>query len=407
MDDEFEERDVITEEILEPEVTDQEIIDSVKLNPKESPEDQAPEDLKEVMLSDVDEETKELYLEFNRFLKTSAELEHGEGVKAVVSSGFNLLDAILGGGFALGALNIIVGMPGSGKSTLAGQVLGNAQKLINDPILAAYLDSEEAITTARLANLGVRKPRIKPYNDITIEKVFKYIEGLCVFKEQKGIVDIPSIVIWDSIANTLSVKERETDDPNSVIGFRARLLSLLVPKYVSKLNRYNICLIAVNQLRDIISMGNFPAPKELRFMTGSKDMPGGNVVRFNAFQLLEMRIKESVKPEKYGFEGIVSTVKCVKNKLFPLNIPIELVGSFNTGFSNFWTNYRFLAAQKRIITGAWNYLRTYPEKKFYTKDAAAIYKTNEDFRKAFNEAIEEAIKTEIVDKFTTFEIEEE
>jgi len=308
--DDFEGKDTITEETPESEVTDQEAIDSVQLSPEEPPpaEGQTPEEVKEVLLSDVDEETKELYLEFNHFLKTKADLEHGEGIKAVVPSGFDLLDAILGGGFALGALNIIVGMPGSGKSTLAGQVLGNAQKLISNPILAAYLDSEEAITTARLFNLGVKKPRIKPYNDITIEKVFKYVEGLCVFKTQKNIVDIPSIVVWDSIANTLSEKERETDDPNTVIGFRARLLSLLVPKYVSKLTKYNICLIAVNQLRDIIQLGNFPAPKELRFMTGSKDMPGGNVVRFNAFQLLEMRIKESVKPEKYGFEGIVYLV---------------------------------------------------------------------------------------------------
>lgn len=407
MEDKLQGEDHIVEEIVDAESTEQEIVETVQLNLEGAPvEGQAPEEMKEVLLSDVDEETKKLYLEFNSFLKSKADIEHGEGVKAVISSGFDLLDAILGGGFALGALNIIVGLPGSGKSTLAGQVLGNAQRTSDKPILAAYLDSEEAITTARLANLGVRKPKIKPYNDITVEKVFKYLEGLCVFKDQKGIIDVPSVTVWDSIANTLSIKEREAEDINSVIGYRARLLSILVPKYVAKLSVYNICLIAVNQLRDIIQIGNFPAAKELRFMTGSKDMPGGNVVRFNAFQLLEMRIKEVVKPEKYGFEGIVSSVKCVKNKLFPLNIPINLVGSFNRGFSNFWTNYRFLVEQKRLVAGAWNYLMILPEKKFRTADATKLYKTDEAFKKAFDKAASEAIKTEIIDKFT-LDIEEE
>jgi hypothetical protein len=232
--------------------------------------------------------------------------------------------------------------------------------------------------------------------------VFKFIEGMCVFKKQKEIVDTPSMVIWDSIANTLSEKERETDDPNTVIGYKARLLSILIPKYVAKCAQHNICFLAVNQLRDVLAMGQFAPAKDLKFMSATKDMPGGNVLKFNAFQLVEMKVKSAIVGEnaaKYGFEGIISKIKCVKNKLFPPNIEIEVVGSFTSGFSNFWTNYNFMANTKRLNTGAWNYLVSLPDKKFRTKDAYNLYKEEKDFRDAFDASAKEAIQTEIVEKY--------
>ena len=172
----------------------------------------------------------------------------------------------------------------------------------------------EATTAIRLAMLGVKYPNIKPYVDITVEKVFKFLEGLCLFKQNKDVVDIPSVVVWDSIANTLSQKEREAEDVNSVIGYKARMLSILVPKYVAKCAQHNICLIAVNQLRDVISMGPFSTPKDLKFMSGSKSIPGGNTLKFNSFHLVEMKVKSVIDREKYGFDGIVCKIKCVKNK---------------------------------------------------------------------------------------------
>ncbi|HUU87759.1 MAG TPA: ATPase domain-containing protein [Candidatus Glassbacteria bacterium] len=349
--------------------------------------------------------TNELYKEFASFLENKADIVQDKGIKVTVSTGIDLVDAILGGGFAVGGLNIIVGQPGSGKTMLAIQTLGQSQRQYGGKLIGGFLDSEEATTTLRLSNLGVRYPKLRPYVDITVEKVFKFIEGLCVFKEQKKIIEIPSVVVWDSIANTLSQKERETDDPNTVIGYKARLLSILVPKYVAKCAQHNICLLAVNQLRDVLSIGQFAPPKDLKFMSATKDMPGGNVLKFNAFQLVEMKVKTAItsksaeKSDNYGFEGIIVTIKCVKNKLFPPNVEVPLVGSFTTGFSNFWTNYNFLKETKRLNAGAWNYLVSLPDKKFRTKDAPNLYKTDVDFQKAYDAAVKEAIRTEIIDKY--------
>ena len=346
----------------------------------------------------MDQKTKDLYMEFNSFLEDKTQIVPDSGTKDTFPTGIDILDGVLGGGFALGSMAVITGQPGSGKSMIAIQSMGAAQRKYDGNVLVSMLDSEEATTTIRMSNLGVKNPKIKPYNDITVEKVFKFIEGMCLYKEMKNIIDTPSIIVWDSVANTLSQKERETDDINSVIGYKGRLLSLLIPKYVAKLSIYNISLIAINQLRDIISIGNFAPAKELKFMSMGKTMPGGNALKFNAFHLLEMKVKEIATREKFGFDGYFAEVACVKNKLFPPNIKVSIAGNFVTGFSNFWTNYKFLSANNRLTTGAWNYLIDKSDKKFRTKEAELLYNDDPIFKEAFDIAVKETIQTEIIEK---------
>ena len=399
-------------ETTETNIEEEEIINETpELNNEEESEDATEESIEKTEYIST-KESDELFAEFNSFLKTNSDIIVENKDKQLIPTGIDLIDAILGGGFAVGALNIIVGQPGSGKSMLAMQTYAQAQKLCRGGMIGAYLDSEEATTRQRLANLGVRHPYTIPHTGITVESVFKFFEGLCLFKELKKEVDMPSVIIWDSIANTLSQKEMETEDPNTVIGYKARLLSLLIPKYVAKAAKYNICFLAVNQLRDVLDMSRFSAPKDLKFMTQSKSMPGGNILKYNAFQLVEMKVKSAIAPgasndsNKYGFEGMIGKVKCVKNKLFPPNVEIEVVGSFTTGFSNFWTNFNFLKETKRMSTGQWNYLISTPEKKFRTKDAPKMYNEDKEFRDIFNAAAKEAIKIEIIDKYNSEIIEE-
>lgn len=348
--------------------------------------------------SGMDQKTKDLYMEFNSFLEDKTDIKSDSGIKETIPTGIDVLDTIMGGGFAIGSMGVITGQPGSGKSMIAIQCMGAAQRKYNGNVIVSMLDSEEATTTIRMSNLGVRNPKVKPYNDITVEKVFKFLEGMCLYKEMKGIIETPSIVVWDSVANTLSQREREAEDINSVIGYKGRLLSLLIPKYVAKLSIYNICLITINQLRDVISIGNFAPAKELKYMSQGKTMPGGNSLKFNAFHLLEMKAKETAAEEKFGFNGFFAEINCVKNKLFPPNIKVSVAGNFVTGFSNFWTNYKFLVDNKRIVTGAWNYLVDLPLTKLRTKDFENQYREDPVLREAFDKSLKECLQTELVDK---------
>lgn len=361
-------------------MSDEEVLDSAE----HSPEDQI----------------KRLYSEFNSFLLDKTSIKEDTGVKVTIPTSIDVLDAVLGGGFAIGTLAQIVGQSGGGKSMLAMQFLGSAQRYFNGDIIIGCLDSEESITTIRLSNLGVRYPKIRPYNDMTVEKVFKYVEGLCLYKEMKNMVDKPSVILWDSVANTQTLKEREVDDPNSLIGYRGRLLSLLIPKYVSKISHYNISLICVNQLRDALQIGPMAQARDLNFMQNGKNIPGGNALRFNSFHLLNMKVDGGATnklPEKLGIEGIVVEVKAVKNKLFSPNIPVTLVGSFVSGFSNFWTSYSFLVDNDYINTGAWNTFVGSLDVKWRTKESEKQYKEDPRFKEVFDNTVKIAIQKEIIE----------
>lgn len=377
-------------------MSDEKIVEEIKFD---DDTDEALEEIIDDQSKAKNSEVEDLYAGLTSFLEKKLEIVPDTEDRMFLPSGLDIVDAALGGGYPVGAFSMIIGNPGSGKTMLAAKAIAASQVALKGKIMSAFLDAEEAITKHRLAMLGIKNPTIEPYNNLTIEKVFKFIEGITMFKLAKDI-DIPSIIVWDSIANTLSEKEHEIDDVNQVIGYKARLLSAMLPKALTKCSQQNIAFIAINQLRDKMKMDKFAPANDLKFISQDKQIPGGNAIKFNAFHLIEVKVKKVIDQSKYGFDGIVSTFKAVKNKQFSPNIPLEIVGSFTHGFSNFWTNYRFLRDNKRLETGAWNKLLDLPEKKFRTKDAHALYKSDEEFRNAYNKAVKETIQTEIIDKYS-------
>lgn len=344
--------------------------------------------------------SEELQESLVTFITDKADMSPGTGVKYLLPTGIDLLDAVAGGGFAAGALTVLVGNPGTFKSALLAQTIAANQRKYRGKVLNMYLDSEEAMTTKRLEDLGVRYPRIKPYPAITIERLFKAIEGIATFKDINNMVDSPSILALDSLANTITEKEKESTDmdPSKYIGLKARVISTLLPKYLTKLHEYNIGLIVVNQLREKIDIGVFKTQNDLRWI-GDKTMPGGNAMKYNAFHLLLLKIKSDLDENMYGFKGVKLQAKFVKNKLFQPNIEISLIVDFNKGVSNFWTNYNMLVDSKRLKSGAWNSLVALPEIKFRTKDAYDKYKNEEEFRKVFDQQVNDCLKTEYIDPY--------
>src|SRR5574340_1088648 len=131
--------EILTEETIS-EQEKKEIFDSIKLNPEpvvaKKPGPKAKKDLptpKETKIlteneavSVVDDKGKELYDDLRSFLENKSDIVQDDAEnKQVIPTGISLLDSILGGGFAIGALNIIVGAPGSGKSMLAMHAMAN------------------------------------------------------------------------------------------------------------------------------------------------------------------------------------------------------------------------------------------------------------------------------------------
>jgi len=337
---------------------------------------------------------------FTSHLASTYDISPDLKIKQTIPTGIDLFDTILGGGIATGLVQF-VGNPGCGKSMLASKIISTGQRKWPGKFIGVYCDSEVAQTTDRLAQLGVTCPKVKPYSEgLTVEKIFKIIDGLCVFKEENKLMDIPSVIVWDSIANTATEAGMKTDNINEILGLKARILSGMLPKYVQKLMYYNISLVAVNQLRDKMSIGQmFPTPNELKYL-GDHQIPGGKSVLFNSIQLFFLRPIGDIKGE-YGFLGNRVRMKGVKNKLFTPNIEVSVVFSFEKGFSNFWTNFELLKDTKRIQSGAWVYLKDYSEKKFRQKEVIEAYRTDEKFRTLFDQNVEDVLKTEFIDMYAS------
>ena len=340
---------------------------------------------------------EDLASSFNVFLKDTFDIAPDTSIKTTIPTGIDLLDTLAGGGFATSLVQI-VGMPGSGKTALAVKVLSSGQRKWPGKFLGVFGDAEEAMSTERLSQLGVTSPSINPTTDLTVEKVFKIIEGLCIFKdEHPELLDVPHALVWDSIANTLTEKGTVSDNVDSVLGEKARVLSHYLPKYVRKLNKYNISLVAINQIRDKIDMGLFKTAPDLKFL-GDKNLPGGKSVLFNSVQLLLVKAGKNIQGE-YGFNGFTVAAKFVKNKLFSPNIDFELVFSFERGFSNFWTNFQMLKKFKRVQAGAWCKLVDYPEQKFRQKDAIKYYREDPKFKAVWDREVIDTIQKEYIDTF--------
>jgi recombination protein RecA len=382
-----------------PVVVDIPIIPSEKIEVQNKEEKiQTSEYLKKELTADEVNQSQSIKDSLDLFLKKVDLTIYDDAVKTTIPTGIDSLDTVLGGGIATGFTQI-VGPPGGGKSALAAKILAAGQRKYAGKFIGVYIDSEESTTESRLAQLGVIYPKIKPYVNVSVEKIFQIVEGICAFKDNNPhLMDVPSVVIWDSIANTVTEAGYEADDPNSVTGQKARLLSFLLPKYIANLNKYSVCLVAVNQLRDKIDMGIIKTAADLKFL-GDKQIPGGKSILFNSIQLLLVRPSTDIKGE-YGFTGIKVMCKAVKNKLFTPNIEIPLVFSFERGFSNFWSNYEMLKNFKRISAAAWCTLGDYTEKKFRQNQAIEFYRTDPKFKELFDSLVQEVLKKEYIDTYS-------
>jgi len=344
------------------------------------------------MTVDAQSVVNQMQMELDSALSKMVQLDSDDTDIELLPTGIDALDLILGGGIALNKLTLIAGDPGTFKSTLAISICAKLKEKYPES-LVVYLDSENATSIQRMRQLGLND--VMPRTNLTVEKVFATIQALMTFKDEKKIKDVPAIVVWDSIANTPTDAEMNTtDNINQTIGLKARIISSRLPVIINKTKEYNITLLFINQFREKVQIGMFPSANDLKNMASDKTLPGGNSPKFNASQFLQLRVARiyDYKTSPYGFRSTVVRVKTVKNKFFPDGYEVDLVVDPATGFNNLYTNMEILKAQKKLVTGAWSYLKDYPEKKFQgIKKLKDVYLQDPVFKQKYDEIVQETL----------------
>lgn len=214
-----------------------------------------------------------------------------------LDSGCISINYITGGGYPEGRIIELAGWESSGKSTLALLAVANAQKKYPAK-RALYIDGEHALDLSYARNLGVDTDAMLLSQPDNMESGYQIIEALV----KSGEI---SVVIFDSVAGTITAKELESDiGETTAMGVKAKLMSQAMPKFAALFSNTKTTGIWVNQFRE-----------KLGVVFGSPiTTPGGNALKFTASVRLEVKQGAKEKDADGGFDAIKIKAKCIKNK---------------------------------------------------------------------------------------------
>ena len=208
------------------------------------------------------------------------------------------------GGIPEGRIIEIFGEPSSGKSTLAQTICAQAQR---EGAIAVYIDSENATSLENLFLLGVNVEELIFVQEQCIEDTFQLIEEI-ITSVKNQMNSTPIVIVWDSVAASVSRTELEATYEQQQIGIKARALSKGIMKVNQILKDKGVTLILLNQTRQKIGViGADPTTT-----------PGGMAIPFAASVRLRVytpsKIKEMVDKQEV-VRGIEIRVATVKNKV--------------------------------------------------------------------------------------------
>ena len=255
----------------------------------------------------------------------------------IVPSGSLAIDIALGrGGLPKGRIIEIWGPESSGKTLFTLHAMAQVQK---EGGRAAFIDAEHAFDADWAEKIGVNVDDLVFSQPNSGEDAFEVLETLV----NSGAVDI---IVVDSVAALTPRKELEGDFGDATMGVQARMMSQGLRKITGAVQRNNVIVIFINQVRDKIGVV-FGSPKTTT---------GGNALKFYCSIRMEIARIEQLKD---GLEiiGARTRVKVVKNKIAPPSKIAEFDILWKEGSEGYSreSDVRDFGVQAEIIkkSGAW------------------------------------------------------
>jgi len=224
-----------------------------------------------------------------------------------IPTGIFILDFYTLGGIPANRASMVVGERHAGKSLLAYKTIAGAQKKYPDQ-QPAYIDVEGTFDPVWAGKIGVDLDNLVLFQPETGESAVDVTDAFIGTKEV-------SLVVIDSIAALVPMKEIDSSAEDALVGVQARLVGGMVRKATASMIRerkrdHNVSLLFVNQFRSKI--GGFAGFGEPR------SIPGGKALEFSTSLQLIMKNKENTGKDSVGNDTMVlneHSFTITKNKL--------------------------------------------------------------------------------------------
>jgi len=258
-----------------------------------------------------------------------------------VSTGCTILDCALGGGYVLGRITNIVGDKSTAKTALATEALTNFVRSYPNG-MAAYRETEAAFDRDYAAAMGLPVKDISfgdPDKPLTTVEDFE--RDLLAFLESVG-PKRQGIYVLDSLDALSDEAEMEREIGEATYGGnKAKALSSMFRKMARRLERSNVLLLVISQVRDNIGA-----------MFGEKHKrSGGKALDFYASQIMWLAhiktLKKVIKQVERPY-GVVIKANVKKNKVAMAFRQCEFEFHFGYGVEDLIASINWLKEVKRL-----------------------------------------------------------
>jgi recombination protein RecA len=224
--------------------------------------------------------------------------------RARTRTGILALDLALGGGWTVSSAGMIYGEKSSGKSTTALQSIATIHRTMPDA-MCAWVDVEGTLDKVWARKLGVDLERLVIAEPESGEHAVDLADALLRAREVE-------MVVTDSIAMIISMKEIDESAEQETMALQARL----VGKYVRKTNNAVLKERSRGHMPFLLHINQFRMKVGLVF-GDPRVLPGGKALEFSTTQQVEIKNKEIKGKDESGNDVVLFNehgAKITKNK---------------------------------------------------------------------------------------------